>query len=1047
MILTRENIKSIDVDFVINQKLSEGRIQEVLFVIPTNRKARNLKKELVSLAPNSSAYQIKIETLNTLSSKMLSVSKPFHQISEAASKVFIKQISKQCKFRYLSQYRDEIPHGTLDKISNVISEYKRHGIKPETLRIEAEKLEFTEKNKALDIADIFEEYREKCKRLNAFDAGDVYEELNDLGDEVYLTNAKSLFKNVEFIFVDGFSEFSRPEVEIIKKLSKLGKLFISFDYNADNSFLFAHVEKCFANLSRDGFKEIIDLRATDELSIQSLLRENLFKPTGNKRKDLSKRIWKILGYNKENEAELIAKQIKMILLNENVEPDKICVAFNLVQEYSSVIQDVFEKVGIPFNLTDRTPLQNSGPVTALVNFLEIAENDYYFKNIFRALNSGFISIGKIDTANLYRVAAELKIVSGKNNWKNKINDALSNQKNQGDNGYPSLQSNSLEKALTDLEEISFLLKGFEKHLSIDEFQEKIAEFIIDINLPGKLLECGSDKEIYVRAIKEFLDTIKEILDLQKEEFGTDEKFPLLFFMEQIRTACGWARFNVKEKSNYGVLVTSLEEIRGLKFDYLFLGGMCDGLLPTRFNAEIFSSGTFKKQANAHQSEERFLFYRALCSWRKKLFLSYHTSENGRETIQSNFIKDFDKLIIAGSLSENDFVVNIFSGEELQIQFTQSGNKDLAKNLDAFTRANIERSSVVEDLRLKDPFGNSAFSGGLIAGNDLSIRPDELEEIEAKLSAFNKKQYSISQLEMYAKCPYKFFAERVLGIETYEEPTEDIEAVEMGRLLHSILYEFYTTLRKEKIVLQQCDDSDFQKAKKIIFEIAAKHLHNTAFKSPLNFYEREKILGLGGNENESILFHFIENERRGENDFIPKYFEVGFGKLKNDEADDELSTVEAIMVDNIKLRGKIDRIEINEKTFSFNVVDYKLSGSKPTFNDLKKGVSLQLPLYLYAAAELLSKKLNREFSPGEMFIYSLKYNADDFGKDRLSLGSKKETKFNSVNELIANTVTAIKNYVASISEGKFNLSKLEDREAKVCRFCQFRLVCRIDDIPS
>ena len=127
------------------------------------------------------------------------------------------------------------------------------------------------------------------------------------------------------------------------------------------------------------------------------------------------------------------------------------------------------------------------------------------------------------------------------------------------------------------------------------------------------------------------------------------------------------------------------------------------------------------------------------------------------------------------------------------------------------------------------------------------------------------------------------------------------------------------------------------------------------------------------------------------------------------------------------------------------VDYKLSGTKPTYNDLKNGVSLQLPIYLYAAAEMLSKKFNRTFTPNEMFIYSLKYSQGDFGKTKVSLGRIKDAKFNSVDELIQNSLTHIKNYVEQISQGKFNLSMLEDRENKVCRFCQFRMVCRIDDI--
>lgn len=1046
MILTKENIKSVDIDFIIDQKLMEGNIKDVLFVVPTNRKARHQKRQLISLAPNSSASKINIETLSTLSSKLLSLSKPFHQLSEAAAIVFIKQITKQCQFHYLSRYRDEIPPGTIDKIVNVISEYKRNGIKPEFLLKESEKFELTERNKAQDIARIYEKYLDKCSKLNAFEIGDVYNELNLLDEKDFLKNAKTIFPETEIIFVDGFTEFTKPEINIITKLSNLGRLFISFDYYNGNNQLFAHVEKCFAFLADAGFKPISDSRS-EESGFQILLKENLFKYNFGNAVDHSDSISKIAGRSKEDEVELIGKQIKQILIGKKVQPNEICVAFNLVQEYSSSIKDIFDKLKIPYNLTDRTPLQNSGPITAIVNFLEIAENDYYYKNIFRAINSGFLNLDEISTANLFKIAADLKIVSGKENWKLKIKDELNSLMKQND-GYDKLGNEAiLKKALRDIGSIEKLLQKFEKPSTLPEFKRKIHEFILDSRLYLKLLHIPGDTETYVRSVTEFLETVNELLDLQVEEFGTEKKFPLSFFMEQIRTACGWARFNVKEKSNYGVLVTSIEEIRGLNFDYLFLGGLCDGLFPTRYNPEIFSPGTFRKKSFEHFNQERFMFYRAVCSSRKKLFLSFHAADKGREVIQSSFIRDFDKLIIAGKISETEFANGIYSDEDLQKEYVNCDNDELDNHLIQPVKEKIKKSISVEEKKKSDYFGDTSFSGDLLVDDDLTISKEEVEAIEKKLSSFANNQYSISQLEVYAKCPFKFFAERILGVEVYEDPSEDIEAVELGRFLHSILFEFYTSLRQKNIVLQQCKENDFITAKKLIFEIANKQLHDAVFKSPLNFYEREKILGLDGNEEESILYRFILNERNADKDFIPQFFEVGFGRLRSEEADAELNSSDSINIEGAKLRGKIDRIEIDEKNSLFNVVDYKLSGAKPSFNDLKGGISLQLPLYLYAASELLSKKFNRKFSPSEMFIYSLKYSSDDFGKKKISLGNKKETKFDSVDELIANTIDSIKKYIVAITKGKFTLSQLEDRESKICRFCQFRLICRIDGLPG
>lgn len=1046
MILTREKINDIDIDEIVNSTISSGSINKILFLVPTNRKARTLKKELISLMPNSAAFQIKVETLNTISSKILSEINPFHQMSEAASSVFIRQISANTKFRYLSLYREEIPTGTLDKIRNVIMEHKRHGISPEDLISVANKLTGSEKNKALDIADVYKAYLEKCFSLRAYDYGDIYTNLINVNEESFKQSFAKTYNGAEYVFLDGFSEFSKPEIEIIFKISCEAKLFISIDYYSGNDFLFSHLENTVELLNNFGFTFIKDLRAPDMNKFHTYIREKLFKvrsPKQKKKLRISPAV--LCGANKEKEVELIAKQIKTILLEEKTEPHKICLAFNLVQDYSSTVKDVFTKIGIPFNLTDRTLLQNAAPVIALINYLETVENDFYFKNVFRALNNRFIELPEIDSANLYRVSSEHKIISGKENWINSINDALSNVSNSGDEYDLSGRKLRLEKAKLDIQKLFDFLKPFESKMNIEVFRQRLSSFIVDSKLVFAVLKTGEEKEKNVRAIVELLNVTNEIFTLMVEEHGSEKKYPLSFYVEQLRTACGWARFNVKEKTDYGVLVTSLDEIRGLQFDYLFIGGLCDGILPTRFNPEIFFSGSYKKQAYMHQTEERYLFYRALCSWKKRLFLSYHQNNSNKETVTSSFLKDFISLINTEEINSESFASSIFSQEELLIEAGRNLTSELRLALGENAVNTISEALEVDKKRNIFPFGGSSYTGEVLSEDDLTITKVELEEIENKLKQLANKQYSISQLENYAKCPFKYFTERILGIETIEEPTEDIEAIEMGRVLHSILYDFYSELRKKKIVLQKCSDADFAKAKKLIFEIAAKQLESTAFKSPLTFYEKEKIIGLGGNEEESVLYRFIENERDSEKDFIPKFFEVGFGRLRSDESDDVLTTKDAIAVDGINLRGKIDRIEIHEDDSSFNIVDYKLSGTKPTYNDLKTGVSLQMPIYLYAAAELLSKKFNRTFTPNEMFIYSLKYSEEDFGKTKVSLGRNKDAKFNSVEELIENSLGYIKNYVQKISEGKFNLSTLEDRESKVCRFCQFRLVCRIDDI--
>ena len=73
--------------------------------------------------------------------------------------------------------------------------------------------------------------------------------------------------------------------------------------------------------------------------------------------------------------------------------------------------------------------------------------------------------------------------------------------------------------------------------------------------------------------------------------------------------------------------------------------------------------------------------------------------------------------------------------------------------------------------------------------------------------------------------------------------------------------------------------------------------------------------------------------------------------------------------------------------------------------------------------------------------------EKFGRQPVKLSRKKTTKEEDValnEELIKICLEAVEKYVAAKQEGKFHLSLLEDREAKVCQYCNFRAICRIQE---
>ena len=514
-----------------------------------------------------------------------------------------------------------------------------------------------------------------------------------------------------------------------------------------------------------------------------------------------------------------------------------------------------------------------------------------------------------------------------------------------------------------------------------------------------------------------------------------------FFINQLKTFALFSRYNVKEIPGYGVQVTTLNEIRGLNFDYLFIGGLNDGDLPTRFSPEIFFSGSFAKEEEKHQTEERYHFYQALCTWKKHLFLTKPLFDDKKELVESNLFTEFSNLFGLRIKEETDYENLILSKEELlkyigETPLDKFDELELPGEIDVDLKS-IKKSIIIIEQRIEDPFGDSPYSGNIKSGLTT--------ELAKKLGELSEHQFSATQLETYAKCPYKYFAERVLNLSTIEEPSEELEALELGSLLHIILYEFYTSLKEKGITLKGCNDPDFKESKKLLFTLAEKRFSEIQTGSVYLFYEKEKLLGINNINENSLLYKFLLEERNSEDGFIPEYFELSFGDI----SDDRVQSSE-FKIDDVSLRGKIDRVDINESRDAIKIVDYKLGGTKPSVSDLQRGLSLQLPLYLFAAKELINAQQQKSLQPFGTEIYSLKYSSKDFGKKLIGGRNvrDKETdefyekrKYES-EQMIETCLESIKKYVSAISNGVFHLSDLEDREKKVCNYCNFKAICRI-----
>jgi len=178
---------------------------------------------------------------------------------------------------------------------------------------------------------------------------------------------------------------------------------------------------------------------------------------------------------------------------------------------------------------------------------------------------------------------------------------------------------------------------------------------------------------------------------------------------------------------------------------------------------------------------------------------------------------------------------------------------------------------------------------------------------------------------------------------------------------------------------------------------------------------------------------------------PELFEASFGDKKKKPPSDPLELADEH--DTVKIQGRIDRIDIGVvagKTV-LNVIDYKTGGPiQLTPESIRSGLTLQLPLYAMAAAELLLAA--RDVIPWQAGYWYVRekgfrpqqalrmYRNDD---GRIELEPVWE-------EIRAELVDIVHSLVGSMRRGRFPVCSADEN---CTGRCPYRTVCRIHHVRS
>lgn len=837
--------------------------------------------------------------------------------------------------------------------------------------------------------------------------------------------------------------------------------------------------------------ELPDIGLSREEFCRSLAR-NLFadaESVAQTRLQADRHVVTIAADNQEAEIESVARAIKLLVReNPQLEGDlsRIGVALTNDLAYSDLCREVFRRFGIEVNILDRHKLDSAAIFQSILSLLEIARSGLRRREIIRAFSSPYFVLEHnneiIDSTNLLAVMAEYHLTGDDDAWLRMIDSALGDveqrleEAERDEEEYEirdqQLAKQRLLKARRDVEAITIILAPFRSQIRPAEFKQRFGALLSNLQFGRRLLSESSltlaagtlelDARAYRSLIKliEDLDVTFGLLNIQ------DEELDLGFYLERIRVASFWTRYNPM-RSEGAVQVASLEQMMGQEFDHLFIVGLSDGVFPTAYEPQVFLMRGHQKGELRQLQEERALFYRVATSFRSKLYLTWpKRSTSGKEQNESPFVTALRDIASLGEIDPKQLGQNILSERD----FYRSLGMALQRSTDSATASKgiIEEYSGAVTKGGFEPVGKNALTTigeSLVASAARStpadtsyrgmIATERLDDRESSyLESFRSRVWSISQLEQYASCGFSFFSKYILTLSTVQEPEEGRDALAQGNLLHDILRDFFTDRRqREQLPIQDLGEEDYAQVLADARAVAEHHIAESVREHPFWRIDTEWLLGTG--KRKGILERVLDKEREL---YLysprPRFFEVSFGSktgTKN-SSDPELGRAEPIEFDGLRFRGKIDRIDIADGHFT--IVDYKSGSGVKKLKELERGTSLQLPLYLKVAEDLLQHHFGSSLK-GVAGLYSLlkgkeskrelgvalkQFAGQAFEKYRANTHGLIETE-EEMREIIDRSVLFSKQYVEGVLSGEFPLVA-KDLEPTTCQYCDYRLACRV-----
>ena len=1055
-----------------------------LWISPTSRAALDVRGRLLS-EDLPACFSPGVMTFEQLAQRVLDASgqpirplKPLMQ--RELIRLLIAEMQQAGRLKHFAAIAEE--PGLVDIAGEFIRELKRLEIWPEDFLKACKARGLNDKDRELH--SLYQTHQDRLIQHKLFDRDGRFWSAREL-----LQNGQQApLEDLRLVVLDGFTDFTRTQHEILALLAqRVEEMFISLPLEAEprRADLFAKsvdtLEKLTGQLSAT--ENAMPRRSGDRPALEHVECHLMGNPRAPVPAGEVEGIELLEASREIGEIELVARRIKQLLTagcpasgGKPVPPGDVAVVFRSVDGPAPLVREVFTSLGIPCAVESGRPLAGTPIARAMIAILRLVVEDWPFRKLLGLLNNNYLRPTWPQSKNgLAAVAAEravrvLQVPSGKKALlgmldkisqdpeKSAVGQALSSWKWQAAAAFLKQLDAALAKLPGSATQTNWAaaLESLAAQLGVLEVIEQSSEEL-----------AAADRQAW-EAIKSALTAGDETLKQLGEKPRALTPRELLRLLQDVLSRESLPHV-VDEVGRVRVL--SAGSVRALEVPYLFFAGLTERAFPSPDRSDrVYGEAEYRQLRQAglkslplraqRSQEEMLLFYEVVTRARRGLWLSYPAlNEKAEPLLPSPYVTELVRACgqDAGGEPRLRFPVSAdlstvpsetLSMKDARLRGMKQALDGQPQLLAGYTKAQDAKAAanVLSALDVMRQRANrevySPFEGLMVSDAARQIITDRYPQDRA---------WSASALETYALCPYRFFAQKLLGLEELGELSLGVDFLRRGSLVHDVLARLHRHINQ--LHGQPASPMQLQPAE--VGKLIEQMLQEAAGTSADDRSLQAALLEIDARTLSAWLGQYLDqysNYDRSLGQYtqqpLPAHFEVSFGSKELGEDADPLSTPDPLRLSHqgqtLLLQGRIDRIDVGKvgPQQVFNVVDYKSSGTPIARNKAEQGTAIQLELYAIAAQEVLLAAHNAlPLQGGYWYVKNNGFKVWREFSDETDGPLSATEEWNLRRQELIEHVFAV---IEQIRAGNFPVSSVDER---CTSYCAYKTVCRINQVRA